>query len=701
MKTIKTTLLLLAALPLAAHAGTGWTNTVGGAQQFLDPDNWDEGDVNGVFPAEWTPAAATTIQLTNDWTGSLSFLGSIAKDTTFTGRNAQNSRDESRTITLDGDLLVRPAASAGRLVFNATVELNLGGVERTFELYSPSSADKFRVNSPISNGDLVLAGNGAGMTLVGAAAVAGDVSICPNTTLAMNWAAAGSTVRRTDDIKLRRATLSVAAYRGNDTAEFGPLTVSGRDAPGVSVLSITPGNYIATVRAESFAVEDGGTLAVMATSLAADATSSSRLVFDSAPALAGDAGAAGTPGVAVLPGVVVGTAANALPTGTINNSENYNGLFLATYDSTFGVRRLAAAETATDVSASEAVNLVVNAGTPLALDADAEVNSLQLQATKYRDAVPSISGDGKLTVKSGMVLATAVKSGATIGVALDFGETTGRIVAAGPTGEQVSLSKPVYGSAGLVISKGLLPSWNTVVTPSSSARGFAISTSADEGTYTGDTWIQSIVSLGSSPFLPHGARSGDTIVNGTLDFGSIAVNGLRGSGLVRGTTLTVGEDGSDGDFAGTMAVAAVNKVGAGTQRLSGTATGTLNANAGTLLVDGALTDSANVAAGGAIGGGGSISGDLAFAEGGLFAVAIADGAAPCLDVAGAVTGSAQVTVSAADRVRDDFKACVLRAGSVLPSTFTCATKGYRLELREEGTELWLIKNPVAMLIVVK
>ena len=44
---------------------------------------------------------------------------------------------------------------------------------------------------------------------------------------------------------------------------------------------------------------------------------------------------------------------------------------------------------------------------------------------------------------------------------------------------------------------------------------------------------------------------------------------------------------------------------------------------------------------------------------------------------------------------------LISQSSVLPSTFTCATKGYRLELREEGTELWLIKNPVAMLIVVK
>ena len=675
------------ALPAAAFAGTGWTNTVGGAQRFLDPANWDEGDVNGVFPAEWTPAAATTIQLTNDWTGSLSFLGSIAKDTTFAGRNAQNNRDESHTITLDGDLLVRPSASAGKLIFNATVGLDLGGVERTVETYSPSSADKFRVNGPITNGDLVLAGNGAGMTLVGAAAVSGDVSIGPNTTLAVNWATAGSTVRRADDVELRRATLAVSAYRGNDTAEFGALTVSGQDAPGVSVLTINPGSYIATVRADSLSITNGGTIAVMATALADDATTSSRLVFpvDAAPALAGDAGTAGTPGVAVLPGVVVGTAYNALPTGTINNSENYNGLFLATYDPTFGVRRLAAGETSTAVSPDEAVNLVVNTGDPLVLDNDATINSLQLLATNYRNAVPSISGDGKLTVKSGMILATVVKNGATIDVALDFGEKTGRIVAAGPTGEQVALSKPVYGSGGLVLAKCLTTAFDTTVAPSSSGRGFAISTSADAGTYTGDTWIQSIVSLGSSPFLPHGTRSGNTIVNGCLSFGTISINGLYGSGAVRGTTLTVGEDGSDGRFAGTAYL-----------------TSALNVGGGRFFLDGSIPQgNVSVAADAAIVGSGGITNNLAFAEGGLFAVEIAGGAAPCLSVAGDITGAPAVSVSATDRVRDDFKACILRCDSPIEATFRCATKGYKLELREGDTELWLIKNPTAMLIVVK
>ena len=79
----------------------------------------------------------------------------------------------------------------------------------------------------------------------------------------------------------------------------------------------------------------------------------------------------------------------------------------------------------------------------------------------------------------------------------------------------------------------------------------------------------------------------------------------------------------------------------------------------------------------------------------------ADGEAPCLDVSGAVSGSAAVEVSVEGHVRDNLSACILRAGEPIPSTFTCSTKGYKLELREEGTELWLRKIPTGIVIVVK
>ena len=66
-----------------------------------------------------------------------------------------------------------------------------------------------------------------------------------------------------------------------------------------------------------------------------------------------------------------------------------------------------------------------------------------------------------------------------------------------------------------------------------------------------------------------------------------------------------------------------------------------------------------------------------------------------------MTGSASVEVSATGRVRDNFSACILRSASTIPATFTCASREYLLELREEGTELWLSKKPTATFIMVQ
>ena len=667
-----------------ALAGDGWMQTAGGAQQFLDPANWDGGDVNGIFPADWAPAAALSLRLTNDWTGTLTFLGSIATETTFYGRKDNDSGAQNRTITLDGDILVQPSASAGKLVFDATVGFDLGGETRTFLCYAPSSADKFRVSGSFARGNVILGGNGAGMTLVGNAAISGNVQIRPNTTLTVNWATSSAAVRRAEEVEMHRATFSLSAYQRNNTFETGKLRVSGRDAAAVSILTLAHNNYIGTLRADSLEVADGGTLAVMANDLgaAAEATAATRLLFTTSPALAGDAGAAGTPGVAVLPGVVLGTAANALPTGTINNSENYNGLFLATYDETLGVRRLSDDEIAYDVSGTEAVNLVVTNGAPLAITGDAEVNSLQLLVKHYRHAVPEISGDGTLTVKSGLVLMTVPKNGANLNVGVDFDSVQGRFIAVGPVGEQAKILKSVHGTGGLVFSKGLATSFDTTVQPSSSARGFAISSAAD---YTGDTYVQCVVEVGSNDFLPHGTRAGNTIVNGCLSFGTIAINGLYGSGAVRGTTLTVGEDGSDSRFAGSAYL-----------------TSSLNITNSTFVLDGSVTQGAvNVAAGAALGGSGGITNDVTFADGAKLAVTVADGVASCLTVAGAVTGG-PVTVNAnvtGSKWRD--AQCILRSGEEITATFVKGAGIGSLELRNGGTELWATPKRSGFCIVVQ
>ncbi len=705
-------LLLLAALalPAVSFAGTGWTNTVAGAQQFLEPANWDEGDVNGVFPAEWTSSSSAThsIRLTNDWTGTIRFLGSIVKEVTFAGYNAANTRGEARTITLTDDLVIQPAVSQytdSRITFDANVGFDLGGKTRTL-FGNGILGTKLRFNGPFSNGNLVLDGDGSAMALLGAAAVDGDVVLRPNTTLSADYPGSATFVKRANDVELHRAILSVNARNASDTARFGALAVTGIDAPSVSILQVTHNNKVAAFSADALSVANGGTLAVMATDLGAaeSAAKGCNVYFASAPAIAGS-GSSGSVSAPVVVGVVAitnSTISKATLAGADNSGYVYaNQPVLATYDEMVGIRALSATETSEAVSGDEAVNLVVPSATTLSLEADATINSLQLRAGAYNTASQKITGDKTLTVQSGMVLATPPKDGAKIDVALDFKNATGRFIAGGPKNYAVVLSRSVAGSGGLVFSKTLQTSWDTAIVPSTNAKGFDVSGSSGS-TYTGDTWVQCIVEAGSSDFLPHGsARPGNTIANGSLNFNAIAVNGLFGTGLVRGTTLAVGEDGSDGDFSGTMSVTTVNKVGTGTQRLAGTATGTLNANAGTLLVDGALTGSANVADGGAIGGDGSISGGLTFSKGALLAVSIADGSAPCLHVAGAVTGPGAVSVSAEGRVSDNFKACVLRSGTDLPSALRCATKGYRLELRENDTELWLLKNPRATVIVVK
>ena len=671
----KTAVLILVGLfagALDLHAGTGWNTNDGGSLQFLDPANWNEGDINGIFPAGWAPTAALSLRLTNDWTGTLTFLGSIAKDTTFYGRKNDDSGAQNRTITLDGDMLIQPSASSGKLIFDATVGFDLGGGTCAFLCYAPSSADKFRVSGPIANGNLILGGNGAGMTLVGDAAVGGDVTVLPNTTLVINWATSTAAVRRTEDLELHRATFAVSAYQRNNTFETGTLRVSGADAAGVSLVTINPVSYVATLRADALDITDGGTLAVMASNLGAeaDATTAGRLLFVETPVLAGDAGEAGTPGVAVLPGVVLGTAHNALPTGTINKSENYNGLFLATYDETLGVRRLSDDEIAYDVSGTEAVNLVVTNDAPLAITGDAEVNSLQLVARHYRHAVPQISGEGTLTVKSGMVLMTVPKNGANLNVDVDFDSVQGRFFSVGPHGEQAKILKAVHGTGGLVFSKGMAMNFDTTVAASSSCRGFAISSAAD---YTGDTYVQCMVEIGSYDFLPHGTRSGNTIVNGCLSFGTIAINGLYGTGAVRGTTLTVGEDGSDSCFAGTGYLTSALNIAGGKFDLEGT------------IAQGAV----NVAAGAAIGGSGGITNDVTFADGAKLAVTVANDVASCLTVAGTVSGGpVTVDVSITSGKWRTAQRILTSGTSMGEMTFVKGAGVGSLELRNNATELW-------------
>jgi len=197
--------------------------------------------------------------------------------------------------------------------------------------------------------------------------------------------------------------------------------------------------------------------------------------------------------------------------------------------------------------------------------------------------------------------------------------------------------------------------------------------------------VQCIVEAGSSDFLPHGSRSGDTIVNGCLSFNTIALNGLYGTGAVRGTTLTVGENGSDSRFAGSAYL-----------------TSSLNITNSTFVLDGSVTQGAvNVAAGAAIGGSGGITNNLVFASGAKLAVTVVDGVATCLTVAGTV-GGGPVTVNAnvtGSKWRD--AQCILRSGEEITATFVKGAGIGSLELRNGGTELWASPKVPRFTIIIR
>ena len=681
----KTAVLILVGLfagALDLHAGTDWNTNDGGSLQFLDPANWNEGDVNGIFPADWAPAAALDLRLTNDWTGTLTFLGSVAKDTTFKGRNDNDSGAQNRTITLDGDILVQPSASAGRLVFDAMVGFDLGGETRTFRLFSPSSADKFRVQGQFTNGDAILEGGG-GMMLLEAASFSGNVKICENTTLMVNYANNNHDVTRANNVEINRGTLTVNAYSGDDTARFGAINVTGESVSGVSILTVGDNNrnHLSTLSAQSFSSTNGGVLAVLAKNLAGDGASASRVFFVTAPESAGS-GQPGTSGAPVLLDLVAGA------------SNNENDLYvygatqprLATYDATLGVRALSSSETSEAVSGEDAVNLVVPSASTLELSADATVNSLQMHTGAYNSASPQITGEGVLTVESGMILAVAPKDGAKIDVPLDFGDTMGRIIVGGAYKGtyRAIISKPVAGSGGLMLTKLSQTSYDHTVKTSSNAIGVDASNSG-QSTYTGDTYVQCVVTLGSSSFLPYGTRPGNTILNGSLNFNTIAINGLYGTGKVWGTTLTVGEDGSDSDFDGSV------------EELT-----TLNIEGGRFNLDGSVKNgTVNVASGAAIGGSGGITNNLVFASGAKLAVTVVDGVATCLAVAGEVSGG-PVTVNAnvtGSKWRD--AQCILRSGEEITATFVKGAGIGSLELRNGGTELWATPKVSGFAIIIQ
>ena len=709
--TLRLTAAAIAALAVKASAEitTGWQSPLNGTYTWSDTNNWVDGEINGVFSPdlEGSGKTWTTILFTDDVTlpnGLELLYKNSEQNLTFRGDGTDH------TLTLGGPLIMNLlSATKGSVIFGSkTAGQGLSLHFTSAPVFQIDNGPWPEVYQPIGGvGEALVTGsrdNARIFVLHGdAATFPGAVSVSPNKGLSFNskeWGSRGTT--RASSIRLDRADLVVEGNTGAAVVETipGALTIAGGGmAQFIHYYNASYKNH--TLHVGSLVMEPGAILDIHSPSLVLGATEfekGNNFVVDAGVTTFGN-GATGTVFAAVVP---FARASN-------NNStaDNMFG-YLVSYDTVRGFRILDR-ETEQDAYEAGYVGPVTNQGANVYVSVAANevveftgtnvINSLQFTTSGKAGALRA--NDGTLTVSSGAIEMTGTDN-ITLNANLIFGATPAYITYRGDkTG---TLKGTFSGSAGVT--------FQSMAQVSEKSSGITVEST---GFYTGPTYINSRLFVATVDFLPHGERLGDVFVNGILQStsGAITMNGLNGRGSLRhaqsyATTFTMGDNDADGDFTGNIdrANGTVNvaKIGAGTQRLAGRCAhnGATTVSGGTLIVDGDITTSpVSVAAGAAIGGDGVITNTLSFAEGAKFVVTVANDAAPCLDVGGLVSGSASVEITISGKVHDNFASCILRSDTPLGASFSCATKGYHIELRNGGTELWAIKAPSATFIMLQ
>ncbi len=707
---MKTTLRLTAAtlvtLTLSVttqRAHAGWLPTGGGDFYYTNTTNWAVGVIDNVYDAAFSGKATQNLlfDTSYDFTNGISFTHPGEITTVFRGQGG------NVTVRLLGDIEINKSAngSKGSLTFGSNtdgqhLDIDLGGATRTIH---NANLDVYLRNT-LFNGDLrILNGNWA--YFAGAGGIpAGTLEIAPASTIVLDSSTVGDQgATRAASVRLTRSTLLARGNRTADATETiaGPLVVDG-SAGGASFISIQGGNgHTELLTATALEREPWVPLCISGATLGATNGfgTIARFLLATPPTLVGGGGAAGSTDISIVPGMV--GSKNYRSEGHVDYS-----LSFLTYDPETGFRPLDldtefVQETDFPVGQTTAANVRVANGSTTEVTEETTINALLLQGSYGNTAETTVSGVGPLHVTSGqIIIGYHGQKTPRITVPVDFGSARGFIEY--PQGKGSAMSGSISGSGGVVFYQASM---------ATTGAGLVLT-----GTHawTGDTYIQSQLEVDDNA-LPGGLRTGDIYLNSILFVNAGTYNGLNGTGSLRrrhsgAAHIYFGDNDADGNFTGDVTQNkgkfTIHKIGAGTQRFacaSMTGLNGLQADAGTLILDGTLSESSvTVANGAAFGGGGTVAaGGVSFAEGSTFAVSIANNVAPCLTVAGAVTGSPAVGVSVTGRVRDNFSACILRSDSAISATFACATKEYLLELREEGKELWLSKKPIATFILLQ
>ena len=658
-------ILTLGAILAPACLCAGWLPTGGGDFYYTNTVNWTDGVIDNAYDAAFSAKATQNLLFDApfDFTNGLSFTHPGEITTVFRGQGG------NVTVRLLGDIEVNKSAngSKGSLTFGSNtdgqhLDIDLGGAKRTIH---NANLDVYLRNT-LFNGDLrILNGNWAYMSGAGGIP-AGTLEIAPASTIVLDSGVrndAGAT--RAGSVLLTRSTLLARGNPGADSTETiaGPIVVDGSTG-GASFISLNGGS--------------GHTELLTATALERE------------------------PWVPVsisVPGVIGSKAYRGGGNG------DYTLTFL-TYDSQTGFRPLEletefVQEDAFPIGQTTAANVRVAYGATVDVSAETTINALLVQGRDAKGTNTYVNGTGPLHVTSGQVIIGYHRnSSPNVNVPLDFGSATGFIEY--PQGKGSYMNGALSGTGGVVFYQASV---------ATTGAGLTLGGGSSH-TWTGDTYILSQFAADANA-LPGRNRLGDLYVHGMLEVDEGTYNGLNGCGIVRrrssgSGTLSFGDNDADGDFTGRFeqnkGKFTICKIGAGTQRLACSSMVGINglqANEGTLILDGTLSES-SVTVAATFGGNGTIAaGGISFEEGAKFVVLGSDDVVSCMKASGSVTGDS-VTVDAKIKSGTWRTAqCILKSDAAIEASFVKGAGIAALELRNNDTELWATPKTSVFCIIIR
>ncbi|MBC8008679.1 MAG: autotransporter-associated beta strand repeat-containing protein [Burkholderiales bacterium] len=448
------------------------------------------------------------------WIGDGGISADTANRTFNVGNNNQTltwagTTGNSQYFVGDGDeLILGSRSSSALLTFDNAIDLNAG--TRTIRVLNGSAAEDVRLNRALSNGNLVIAGDGRVDATASSASLAGSVTVTGAelrlTGSGTMASASGFVVRQGGTLTLdNNATLNTD--RIGNTADItlsgGSLSLVGRAANN-SNLNEDIGRLVLTSGDNTVNITVNNTQSNTRNRISADELTRSSGATVNFTSNTTNANSFGVNASSYRPTVTFGTAPTPeqgiLAYATVTTTES---IAFAGYDATNGITRVAGTNTA---QGSWAASIIAASTNDQQLTGDRTVGALILGSgiDVTQDATPRT-----LTVQTGGILSNGTTASTISAANLQVGGTGNR-----------ELIIHVYGAGGLNISSVIRDNGNTTALTKSGDGTLTLSGST-ANTFTGATTVNA------------GTLVLDKSDNVTAIAGNLAIGDGRGIDTVR------------------------------------------------------------------------------------------------------------------------------------------------------------------------